>query len=292
MLLRKWIKDYYTIHKRLKLKSTTIKAYLDNLPHVPEQWEYETVTPEDIQMLINELYEKGLSSSSIRHVFTIIRNPIRDGMLYGLQNRREVVAFIELPARHKKKITALKHNQIRQFVTASDESCHHDVFLMLLNTGMRFGELAGVNIGDIDIKNRLLKVSRNFYRGTITTPKTPESIREIPLNDTAMKIILKYYKVGAKTVPLFTTSRGNRLNYRSCLKSMHKVCERAELPLCGLHVLRHTFATELLRQGVQLKVISELLGHKSIAITADIYTEVPFELCQEAVARLSSAAMF
>ena len=291
MLLRDWITEYYTVHKRLKLKASTINAYLDCLSHVPAHWEYETVTAVEIQSLVNDLFIAGKASSTIRHVFTIIRKPMLDGIYYGYSNRREAVAGIELPAQHKKRITALKPQQLLQFTAAADASCHRDTFLMLLNTGLRFAELAGIDIGDIDIKNRVLTVKQNFYRGALSTTKTPESVREIPLNDTAYSIVLKHYKLGARALPLFTGSRGNRLNYRSCLLTLHRVCDRAGLPHCGLHVLRHTFATELLRQGVQLKVISELLGHKSIVITADIYTDVPFELCEEAVSRLSSASV-
>lgn len=280
MNFREWIKIYYGVHKRLDLKENTIRSYLYLLQYIPEEWEYDDLQVVSIQSLVNDLSAAGLSASTVKHVFTVIRRPLIDGIFYGLPDKRAAVVGVRLPRKLPQKITALSPEQAQALLNAPT-SLLADTAKLLLLTGLRFGELAALETRDIDFKNGFISVTKSFYNGKLTEPKTHCSVRRVPICDTAAVIIRRYISFGS--TPLLQNKVGNRLNYRSCLKQFNELCLDLGLKPFGFHVLRHTFATELFRNGIDLKVISGLLGHSSVSITADIYTDLPYDLCAKAV---------
>ena len=131
--------------------------------------------------------------------------------------------------------------------------------------------------GDVDEEKRTLKVMKNMVRvdGKKTvqrTKKTDSGKRTIPLNARAMDAV-RYLKaqriVGCPYV--FATQTGGYLSYRNLLAVMEKACEAAGVEHRGLHALRHSFASNLYARGVEVKIISKLLGHASVEITYNRY---------------------
>lgn len=257
---------------------------------VPDDWEYETVSREDVQRLINDLADE-LAPSTVKHVFTIISRPLKDGRLYGYTDRSDAVCSIRLPAMGRKSVNALSHDQLSAVLKELPTSDYAGIYTVLLNTGMRFCELAGLNNGDIDFKNATVRIERNFYRGRLyKSTKTAASVRDVPLNFAALSVFKQNIRIGIPKQPLFCSKRGSRLSYNTLVHDWHRLLDRAGVARCGLHVLRHTFATQLLAADVSLKVASALLGHESIAITADIYMDVPLQLKRNAVDVLAFGA--
>lgn len=283
-----WVSNYYNVHKRLELKENTIRSYMHVLKHVPTDWVYENVTVLQIQALINDLAAAGLATSTVKHVFTVIRKPLIDGIFYGLPDKRSEVVGVTLPRAIPKDIGALKSADAAAILSAPADM-RIDAVKLLLLTGLRFGELAAINSCDINLSGGFVTISKSYYRGKLTEPKTRSSVRRVPLSPRALSIVRRYISFG-KT-PLFVGRTGNRLDYRSCLDAFHRLCGKLGIKRCGLHALRHTFATELFRNGENLKVVSGILGHASVAITADIYTDLPFELCRKAVQEIYSIAI-
>lgn len=289
MNFREWVSIYYGVHRRLDLKENTIRSYLYVLRHVPEDWDYDDLSVTDIQSLVNDLSAEGLSVSTVKHVFTVIRRPLIDGLFYGLPDKRSAVVGVRLPRKLPQNITALSPEQAQRLLSAP-VSLIADTAKLLLLTGLRFGELAALEARDIDLKSGFISVTKSFYNGKLTEPKTHCSIRRVPICNDAAVIIRRHISFGRS--PLLQNIAGNRLNYRSCLKRFNALCFDLGLKPFGFHVLRHTFATELFRHGVSLKVISGLLGHSSVSITADIYTDLPFEMCTRAVKNLYKTVDF
>lgn len=150
---------------------------------------------------------------------------------------------------------------------------------------MRVGELIALEWSDIDFKKGIIHIERTDYRGKIQTPKTDKSKRDIPISKEMYYILQQNFSVGSKKC--FRNTVGEAIAYRSMLTSWHRFCENLGLPPWGLHVLRHTYATNALTAGVNIKVLSELLGHKSITITLNIYCDVREDEKQKAAERLS-----
>lgn len=288
--VKNWIYDYYNIYQSIRLKPGTLSAYNTTLCRIPEEWDFRNISRMTIQLWINKLSAE-LSSSTVRHIFHCLRSALIAAPDYGLTDRRDCVNNIILPPIRKKAIHALSDEDLSKLLRYIFKSDYKDIFLMLIHTGLRFGELAGLNCSDIDFKNNTITIQRNFYRGKIQTTKTASGVRIIPLNSVTAGICRDNYILGQPDAPLFRSVRCGRLIYNTILKNWRKICAEAQIEPTGLHSLRHTFATQMLCNDVPLKVVSELLGHKSINITADIYTDVPLKLKKSAVDTLKFGAI-
>ncbi len=149
--------------------------------------------------------------------------------------------------------------------------------VLILETGLRAGEALALEWNDIDEEKRTLRVNKNMVRVdgknvVQRATKTESGKRTIPLNSKAMEAIrhLKMQQViGCPYV--FATQTGEHVSYRHLLTTMERACEAAGVEHRGLHALRHSFASNLYAKGVEVKVISKLLGHASVEITYNRY---------------------
>jgi integrase len=179
---------------------------------------------------------------------------------------------------------------------------YRDAYRLLLNTGLRLGELVALDWVDVDFDAKTLSVSKNAImirvrdkEGNSTgnqkqiiqpTPKTKSSNRIIPLNSKAMDA-LKCLKTLAGDSPyVVNTGNHTRPLCGALLKSLQGAYKKCGIYNAGVHTLRHTFATRLFERGAQVKDVSTILGHSSVAITANTYIPVIGERKREIVALL------
>lgn len=154
---------------------------------------------------------------------------------------------------------------------------------------------------DVDLEARSLRVRGTLSRvdGQLVTTatNTDKSRRTIPLTAAAVDCLRdvkarqrrEQLAAGSKytrTAFVFASEFGAPADPRNALRALHAAARAAGLPATKLHTLRHTAASALLTAGVPLKVVSEVLGHSSIAITGDIYSHVSPELARDAMDRL------
>ena len=160
---------------------------------------------------------------------------------------------------------------------------------VLLYTGMRSGEALGLQWSDIDFDKRLITINHTLSdvggKHFLTTPKTKTSRRNIYITDSLLEILREHKKKqhelafmlgGQFELPemVFTSELGNYKD-RSCLNtSFKRNLKGTEFEFMTLHCLRHSNATLLLNEGVDLKIVSEHLGHSDVGTTANIYTDV------------------
>lgn len=171
--------------------------------------------------------------------------------------------------------------------------------VFILNTGLRESEMAGLARRNIDKSNKVIfvcdtaetiKNDDEQYITHIRASETKwESERHIPLNDTAMEMIeIMEKEIFTKENDLLIYgARSKVLPPVELTKSFNRICKAANITRnmkgVGCHCLRHTFASSLFEQGVDIKIISELLGHKSVAVTQDIYVSVINKLKVKAI---------
>lgn len=161
--------------------------------------------------------------------------------------------------------------ELKRFFNQEMKSSARNVFLMLLNTGMRFGELANLRWADIDFENKLITIrSRENF-----TPKTRNSNRIIPMNTTVFNILSSLYDKNIKDEDFVMKSeKGQQIRERYLYGLCNKIGKKAEISgSINLHKFRHTFATHLVQRGVRIEEIQKLLGHSSIKETL-IYAHV------------------
>lgn len=145
--------------------------------------------------------------------------------------------------------------------------------VFLLHTGLRMGELIGLLWEDVDMERRFMHIQHNVptSTGVLTTPKRKSSIRSVPLDDVAYGII-EELSVDKNGKHVFHTKSGGMLNRNDTDRTLKTMLDRAGIEQTPtLHDLRHTYASELIRNGVDMKTVSVVLGHKDIATTMNIY---------------------
>jgi integrase len=134
----------------------------------------------------------------------------------------------------------------------------------------------------------------------VTEPKTTKSNRFVPISVPADRLLQDVRRAQAaerahagsawhETGHVFTTETGDPCDPRNALRAFKVAAARAGLPDAGLHTLRHSAASAMLSHRVPLKVVSEILGHSSIAITGDVYGHVSPDVSRDAVATLGAA---
>lgn len=280
----KWLETY----KKRAVKNSTFKNYQENSKHLQplRSVEIDKLTAFDCQSVINSMVDSNLSTSTIKHTLTLLRQSLEKAVQLGycLQNP---CYHIELPRQARQRVTALSEFEITQLFKYGTNDIYFYAFKFLLYSGLRVGELFALEHEDIDRESGTININKSYYRGELTTTKTDTSSRIIPLTPELDKIIRQNQ---TKKGLVFRSTKGGYINYGSFLKSWHRLQEKCNLKnRYGLHVLRHTYATALLRGGADVKSIAALLGHSSCQITLDVYCDVDIGQLAENAAKLNFA---
>jgi integrase len=239
---------------------------------------------EHIQEYINRL-EAELSASTIKKQKLMLSQVLEHAMLTEVILRNPVQGVQMPPMTHNTKVIfPYEKEEQEKLVAAFTEQKGNKLrfrygwgAVLILETGLRAGEALALEWNDIDEEKRTLRVNKNMVRVdgkniVQRTTKTESGKRTIPLNSKAMEAIrhLKIQQVvGCPFV--FATQTGEHVGYRHLLTTMEHACEAASVEHRGLHALRHSFASNLYSRGVEVKVISKLLGHASVEITYNRY---------------------
>lgn len=269
--LNEWCYEWLERYKKRILKPSTYQSYLQAAQRIYCRKKLRKLKIDDIQKNINTLIDKHLSRSSIKGTLTIIEQAVRRAHQLGYCDNIDF-SLLELPKSNNRKVYALDIADQRRMLSHLDYSFYGDAFAFLLFSGLRVGEMIALKWSDVDFRKRIIHIRRADYRGQIQEPKTDMSIRDIPLGRELTAILRRNFIVGSEWC--FLNSVGGRINYRSMLQAWHRFCNLLSLPDCGLHVLRHTYATNAIAAGINVKIVSEILGHKSVSITLNIYTDV------------------
>ena len=247
------------------------------------QMDIRAIRLEDIQEYVNRL--EAMSASTIKKQKLLLSQVLEHAMLAALIQRNPVQGVQMPPMTHNTKVVfPYEKDEQEKLVAAFTEEKNDRLRLrygwgcvLILETGLRAGEALALEWGDIDEEKRILKVNKNMVRVdgknlVQRATKTASGKRTIPLNSRAVEAIqhLKAQQV-AGCPYVFATQTGKYLSYRNLLATMESACEAAGVEHRGLHALRHSFASNLYARGVEVKIISKLLGHASVEITYNRY---------------------
>ena len=284
-----WLTEWLNSYIRISAKHRTIERYseiINNhlIPSVGDI-ELQELTPIILQKYISELLKcgnkrtgAGLSSSAVNSIITVIQNSLHTA--YNLRYINDMVGDkLKRPKVVERQIecfSVAEQKQIEQAVKKKKKPYMLGV-LICLYTGLRIGELLALEWSDIDFSNGTLMVDKTCHYGVnlngqfgriVDTPKTKTSIRLIPLPKQLIPLMKEHKKIPSKLV---ISKNGEGISNRTYQRNFESLLKSLNLKHRGFHALRHTFATRALECGIDVKTLSELLGHKSPAVTLKKY---------------------
>ena len=210
----------------------------------------------------------------------------------------------KLPSAVKYHANTYNEQQIADLIKASKDTPLESTVILCIYYGLRRGEVCGLRWSDVDLDNRILHISntRTTAKDEIfqNTTKTKSSNRELPINDVMFKYLTEL-KAKQNANKAFLGDNYNTSDFVCCWEDgepvkvtyishmFTKLLADNNLPHIRLHDLRHSCATNLLKKGVDIKIIQEYLGHSTIATTANFYLHPDMEQKKDAIERLSQA---
>lgn len=260
------------------------------------------LAPIDVQRMLNAKAKEGLSKRSVAMIREVLRNALGGAIRMGYLARNPA-ELVSVPTPERRRVTPYTAVQVRRFLEAAGRDRLGALYATVIGLGLRQGEALGMRWTDLDLEASTLAVSGALKRvdGLLArqAPKTASSRRTLPLPDFVRDSLQRHrvrqieerLAAGDRwrdTGYVFTTSVGTPLDGPTVTKRLHALLEAADLPDLTFHDLRHQFASILLGQGEQLKVVSELLGHQDSALTLRTYSHVLEEAKTTAVRRLDA----
>ena len=300
--IRVWLETY----KKLYLKptsydrlETTINSNI--VPYIGHMNTCELTASVIQERLINSLYLKGLSYSTIKKAYNALNGYLRQCEFDGSILKNPMIG-VRLPSQNqfkKDEITTLTENERERFCSAAvDRFKSSDglitrngyAYIMVLYTGLRLSEALSLKWADVDFCNKCIYINKNAvsikdrgvnpasaYKVIVqNSTKTASGIREVPLCSKAFDALLAHKGLyhAKNNDYLFTSRNGKLVTPRNFAKSLNGIYNRAGIDKSGAHILRHTFASMLFEKGVDIKIISKLLGHSRVEITYNEYVHL------------------
>lgn len=290
--LNLWLCDYVKpVEKQKTYENYSDVVRLRLLPRFGE-CELNSITPNGLQHYITELVEEGnlktgggLAGNTIELIVSVIRNSLKRAYNLGYVERY-VGDKVKTPKKAEREVvcfTKAEQKVIEQEIMRRAKPKMYGIILCLY-TGLRIGELLALKWSDVNFSDRLLTVSKTChddkdeegnYRKRIESPKTGSSFRSIPIPHKLLPLLYAMYDVSEDG---FVVSDRNRpVKVRSYQRSYELLLRELGIPHKKFHALRHTFATRAIECGVDVRTLSEILGHKSPAVTLKLYVHSLFE---------------
>ena len=232
----------------------------------------------------------ALSPKTIRHIHATLRAAVNAAVAEGGIVHRNVVTQASPPKLERREMLTWSAAELKRFLGAVEDERLYPAFVLAASTGARRGEVLGVRWRDLDLDGATLTVRQALivvnYRVITSSPKTDGARRSIALDpDTVAalrawrarvleeRLVLGLGAPGPDTL-VFTREDGSHLHPGEFAKHFRRPVKAAGVPAIRYHDLRHTHASLCLLAGVHVKVVSERLGHSSVAITLDTYSHV------------------
>lgn len=298
-LLNKVILNYIETKKSV-LKPSTIARYSNLFENHISTFFINTtidnITNKNLQKFVDDSLKREMSSIVIKETILLIKLSLRRYAKF----EDYVMPFIDLdipsPKNNKKVETLTKSEEkiILNYILDNEQHKYSGILISLL-TGMRIGEICALKWIDIDLKKRQLSVNKTLQRICVKNQKshieigktkTSSGSRIIPIGNLLYDFLISIKPSNRDTYVLTNTNKPKEpRNYRKIYKTLLK---KLKIKSTTFHALRHTFATRLIENKVDIKTISELLGHASTNITISIYVHSEYNTKRKAIKSLDS----
>jgi len=295
--------DLWKTNKKQYVKKSSFSAYtllIENhlLPIFGDKYSIEEG---EVQAFVFQKLESGLSQKTIKDILIVLKMILKYGAKHKWMNYNPF--DIQFPTeREKYTIEVLNRSDQKKIMNYIQE---HFTFRNLgvyicLSSGMRIGEVCALTWEDVDTENGIISVNRTIQRiyviedGSrkteliLDTPKTKNSIREIPISKDLLRILKPFKKIVNPSFFVLTNDikPTEPRTYRSYYKNLMK---ELKMPDLKFHGLRHSFATRCIESNCDYKTVSVLLGHSNISTTLNLYVHPNMEQKKKAIEQMFKA---
>lgn len=239
-----------------------------------------------------ELKDKGLSNRFIRGVHGVLNSALEQAVRERLITANPAEGC-KLPKIEKKEMKVLLPEQIGAYLQEANKRGLLPAYYLELTSGLRRGELLALLWTDLDVENMTISVTKQVNRINgqlkVSQPKTGNSIRTIPIPKQAVDLLILEHEKHPDNPYMFPSPKTGTMYDPDSFRHTHeKILAAAGIEHIRFHDLRHTFATLSLQNGVDVKTLSNTLGHYSAGFTLDTYTHATQRMRREAADTIGS----
>lgn len=298
-----WVESNRICRKRSTSQKYDFLIDKHIIPFLGELYVEQITAPMINRFLMEKLengrldHKGGLSPSYVRTISVIISAAIdfaaKECMCPPLKSaiNKPLIVKRELPI-----LSANAQHIIEQKATQQPDSTKLAVLLSLY-AGLRIGEVCALSWDDVDLNERTLHIRHTVARESIEglmgnrtrlfvdTPKTASSTRKIPISSSLYQVLASIKRQKRSVYVISDTD--SFVNPRTLEHRFHRFLERCGVPSINFHALRHTFATRCIEVGVDIKSLSEMLGHASVSITLETYVHSSIQLKRTQIEKLT-----
>jgi len=301
-----WMSMWFETYSKPLIRPSTAISYsscmnnhiLPNIGEIPIDW----LTPFDIQTMYNKIKSSGrvkksesmtdfsLSSRVVCSVHMLLRQCLEQAVKEQMIPYNPVHAC-KPPPKEKTEMKVMPAEKIGSYLKAADERGVLPMFFLALSSGLRRGELLALLWSDLNVKKLTISVTKQVTgrKGgpVVSAPKTPNSTRTVAIPRQAVQLLVAEHEKHAENPYLFPSPVTGKMYYPDSVGRLHKkILKDAGLDDIRFHDLRHTFATLALQNGVDIKTLSNMLGHCSAGFTLDTYAHVTDRMQREAASKM------
>lgn len=295
--------DIFTNIRRRELRESTLRSQKCQFENIAKaeitkgicfgDLPIKKITRRDIERVREILLSSGKTPQNLNncfahlnHVFScaLIDETIEKNPCKALKPLKRTAPLV---SETKHRALSVKETQLFFEKAEARNSYYINAFLIMIKTGMRVGEVTALHRTDIDRKKGFIHVTKTIARDEVggyyvsNNPKTANGNRDIPLTEEIYAIIKAQEQLnrmifgGESTGLLFKSVEGKILREYTLNREIKRICEDAKIEPFTCHCFRNTFATRWIEQRPEdYKILSEILGHKDVSITLNLYTHV------------------
>ena len=292
MMTDAWF-EYFIEIKKKTVRPNTVRNYTEryerNIKPVIGKMLLSDIKPLHCQKIFLDMADEGYRTSTLYQtriaLFNMLELAKENDVLRYNPCKKSVKSDMGKPSDKKEALTL---DVQRKFLEGATGQSYENQFRFMLQTGLRTGELVGLEWRHVDFENRVLTIEQSMeYRYKVGEwrlgpTKSLSGNRTIPLTDEAIRILKAQKEKNKKIreIPeewkefIFLSRKGEPVKNSTYDTALFKICDKVGIDRFSMHVLRHTFATRCIEAGMRPKTLQKLLGHSSIQITMNLYVHV------------------
>lgn len=299
-----WIRLWYEVYTESRLREKTKEYYLNYIDNhiIPRigKIPLEKLTTIQIQKFYNDLQEngriqryehvklknKGLSARVVRGIHTLLNNCLEQAVTERIILTNPAKGC-KLPKLEKKEMKILPQEKIGPYLAEAEERGLLAAYYLELTTGLRRGELLALLWTDLDAESKTISVTKQVDRIkgklVVRQPKTQNSVRTLAIPQRVLDLLMEEHRKHPNNPYMFPSPKtGTMFDPDSFRHTYDKILKAIGAEHIRFHDLRHTFATLSLKNGVDVKTLSGVLGHYSAGFTLSTYTHATADMKRDA----------